>query len=262
MFQVKATLVEFLGDEQKYPCHFNHRLGDEFSYDGEEFHGRLCPHVITVLMPKLEAMYDAGPRYVQPPYYSPFWYAPLSARDASMKDYDGVGWRALPEDIPEPPYSLKALLPRGSFAYPTNTRRDVLKDVMVICPDVRTSAAFKLEAFDLAERGEAAPYFRKQMAILEVVRRNEGIRADEVRGKLSLAQRDEVYPLAAPVLVAALTEELEAIGYVRIDDGCMYITEAGETKLEDFKASVTEEARRALEPELQWNEVGGPTCGK
>jgi uncharacterized repeat protein (TIGR04076 family) len=250
MFQVKATLVEFLGDEQKYPCHFNHKIGDEFVYDGEEFHGRLCPHVITVLMPKLEAIFDAGPRYVQPPYYSPFWYGPLSARDASMKVYDGVGWRALPEDIPEPPYTLKALIPKGGFEYPTNPERNVMKDVVALCPDVRTSALFRLEAFDLAERGEATPYFRKQMAILEVVRRNDGIHVDEVRGELSRAHRDEIYPLAAPVLVAALTEELEAIGYLQSDAGRLHITTAGEAKLEDFKSRATDEVRNALEPEM------------
>ncbi len=249
MFQVKATLVEFLGDEGKYPCHFSHTIGDEFVFDGEQFHGRLCPHVITVLMPKLEAMYDAGPRYVQPSYYSPFWYAPLSARDVSMKDFDGIGWRALPEDIPEPPYSLKALLPRGAFAYPTASDRNIMKDVMVLCPDVRTSAVFRLEAFDLAERGEASPYFRKQMAILEVVKRNDGIRVEEVRDKLSRAHRVEIYPLAAPVLVAALTGELEAIGYVSVEGERLHITPAGEAKLEAFKTSVTEEVRRALEPE-------------
>ena len=27
MFQVKATLVEFLDDEQEYPCHFSHKIG-------------------------------------------------------------------------------------------------------------------------------------------------------------------------------------------------------------------------------------------
>jgi uncharacterized repeat protein (TIGR04076 family) len=249
MFQVKATLVEFLGDERKYPCHFSHQIGDEFVFDGEEFHGRLCPHVITVLMPKLEAMYDAGPRYVQPPYYSPFWYAPLSARDAGMKDYDGIGWKALPEDILEPPYSLRALLPRGAFAYPIGSERTVMKDVMVLCPDVRTSALFKLEAFDLAERGEASPYFRKQMAILEVVRRSDGIREDEVREKLSRAHREEIYPLAAPMLITALTEELEVIGYLQVDAGRLRITNVGEAKLEDFKSRITDEVRKALEPE-------------
>ena len=249
MFQVKATLVEFLGDEQKYPCHFSHNVGDEFVFDGEHFHGRLCPHVITVLMPKMEAMYDAGPRYVQPPYYSPFWYAPLSARDASMKDYDGVGWRALPEDIPEPPYSLKALLPRGAFAYPTASQRNIVKDVMVLCPDVRTSALFRVEAFDLAERGEASPYFRKQMAILEVVRKNDGIGVEDVRDKLSSAHREKIYPLAAPVLIVALTEELEVMGYVRVEGGRLHITPAGEAKIEAFKKGVTDDVKKALQPQ-------------
>jgi uncharacterized repeat protein (TIGR04076 family) len=249
MFQVKATLLEFLGDERKYPCHFSHNIGDEFVFDGEHFHGRLCPHVITVLMPKMEAMYDAGPRYVQPPYYSPFWYAPLSARDASMKDYDGVGWRALPEDITEPPYSLKALLPRGAFAYPTASERNIMKDVMVVCPDVRTSALFRVEAFALAEKGEASPYFRKQMAILEVGRKYDGIPVNEVRDKLSRAHREEIYPLASPVLVAALIDELEAIDYVRVDGGRLHVNPAGEAKLEAFKKSITDEVKKALEPQ-------------
>jgi uncharacterized repeat protein (TIGR04076 family) len=249
MFQVKATLVEFLGDEQKYPCHFSHMVGDEFVYDGDVFHGRLCPHVITVLMPRMEALYDAGPRYVQPPYYSPFWYAPLSARDASMKTYDGVGWRALPEDIPEPPYNLKALLPKGGFTYPTNVERNVLKDVMVLCPDVRTSALFRVEAFDLAEGGEAAPYFRKQMAILQAIKTHPGIPAAEIREKLSRAHRETIYPLAAPVLVAALSEELESLGYLRADAGRMYVTQAGDAKLEDFKTRVGSELLATLEPD-------------
>ncbi len=250
MFQVKATLVEFLGDEQKYPCHFSHRIGDEFVYDGERFHGRLCPHVITVLMPKLEAMYDAGPRYVQPPYYSPFWYAPLSARDASMKDYDGVGWKALPQDIPEPPFGLKALLPKGAFEYPSNPERNVMKDVTVLCPDVRTSALFRLEAFDLAEGGEAAPYFRKEMAILAVFGKHEGIQTEQVRDKLSRAQREDIYPLASPTMMAALMEELLVLGYLRVEDGGLHITEAGEAKLGGYEESVAEDVRKTLEPEL------------
>jgi uncharacterized repeat protein (TIGR04076 family) len=249
MFQVKATLVEFLGDEQKYPCHFRHHIGDEFVYDGEFFHGRLCPHVVGALMSKVEALYDAGPRLVQPAYYCPFWYAPLSGRDASMEPYDGMGWRALPEDIVEPPYTLKALLPHGSFQYPTNSRRTVLNDAAVICPDSRTSAVFKLEAFDLAEGGEAAPYFRKQMAILEVVRRKDGIAPGDVRAALSVAHREKIYPLAAPVLVEVLVEELQSIGYLRTDGVGLHVTLGGEAKLNEFKKSASKEALGALEPD-------------
>jgi len=27
MFKVKVTVVGFLGDEEKYPCHFQHKIG-------------------------------------------------------------------------------------------------------------------------------------------------------------------------------------------------------------------------------------------
>jgi uncharacterized repeat protein (TIGR04076 family) len=93
MFKVKATVVQFLGDEEKYPCHFGHKVGDEFIYDGEKFHGRICPHALPVVMPHLCSLYDAGPRYVQPAYYVPFWYVPETERDPRMKTYDGVGWK-------------------------------------------------------------------------------------------------------------------------------------------------------------------------
>jgi uncharacterized repeat protein (TIGR04076 family) len=248
MFKVKATVVGFLGNEEKYPCHFSYKIGDEFIFDGESFHGRLCPHVISILMPKLHAVYAAGPRFVQPGYYLPFWYVPLTARDAARKDYDGVGWRVLREDIPEPPYSLNALTPKGAFAYPTTPERTVLKETMVICPDTRTSAVFRLEAFDLADRGEATPYFWKHMAILEAVRKYNGVRVEEVRDKLSRAQQEEIYPLAAPVLISTLLEELELMHYVAVESGRVRITEAGENKLAEFKRNVPESTRKALEP--------------
>jgi hypothetical protein len=124
-----------------------------------------------------------------------------------------------------------------------------MKDVMVICPDARTSALFKLEAFDLAERGEASPYFRKQMAILEVVRRTGGIREDEVREKLARVHREEISSGCSGV-VAALVEELEAIGYLKVEAGQLRVTKAGDAKLEDFKSRATDEVRKALEPEL------------
>ena len=28
-FKVKATLIGFLGNTERYPCHFNHKVGDE-----------------------------------------------------------------------------------------------------------------------------------------------------------------------------------------------------------------------------------------
>ena len=78
MFQVKATVVAFLGNEEVYPCHFKHKVGDEVIFDGESYHGRLCPDVWSRIVPKVEAMHQAGPRYVEWITHYPFWYCSLS----------------------------------------------------------------------------------------------------------------------------------------------------------------------------------------
>ncbi|RJR41076.1 MAG: hypothetical protein C4576_18695, partial [Desulfobacteraceae bacterium] len=106
MFQVKATLVAFLGDEEKYPCHMQHRIGDEIVFDGERYIGRLCPDVWPLLTPKAAALHQAGPRYRESFYYYPFWYAPPSLRDPSMKKYDGLGFRNVFETHVEPRYHM------------------------------------------------------------------------------------------------------------------------------------------------------------
>jgi uncharacterized repeat protein (TIGR04076 family) len=86
MFKVKATLVSFMGDEEKYPCHFGHNIGDEIIFDGEKYIGRLCPGVWPILTPKVSALHQAGPRYVEPLFYYPFWYAPPSVKDPAKKN--------------------------------------------------------------------------------------------------------------------------------------------------------------------------------
>ena len=54
-FKIRATLVEFMGDEKRFPCHFCYTIGDSFTYDGEEFHGRVCPGVLGPMTPFLSA---------------------------------------------------------------------------------------------------------------------------------------------------------------------------------------------------------------
>ena len=51
-FKVKATVIAFLGDARKYPCHFQHQIGDEFIYDGEKFIGRICPSMAPHIIPQ------------------------------------------------------------------------------------------------------------------------------------------------------------------------------------------------------------------
>jgi uncharacterized repeat protein (TIGR04076 family) len=93
MFKVKTTLIAFLGNTKRYPCHFDHKVGDEIVFDGEKYIGRLCSDVWPLLTPKVSAIFAAGPRYVEPGYYYPFWYAPLSTADPNMKKHDGIGFR-------------------------------------------------------------------------------------------------------------------------------------------------------------------------
>lgn len=52
-FKVKATLIDFLGDEERFPCHFLYKRGDFFVYDGEEFQGRVCAGLLGSIGPAL-----------------------------------------------------------------------------------------------------------------------------------------------------------------------------------------------------------------
>ena len=80
-FQVKAAVIGFGGDEEKYPCHFKHKIGDVFIYDGEKFIGRICPHFSPQVVSKMIAFHASGPRQVPTAgYYYPFWYAPVSRK--------------------------------------------------------------------------------------------------------------------------------------------------------------------------------------
>lgn len=74
MFQVRATVIGFAGDEEKYPCHFRHKIGDQFTYDGEKYSGRVCPGLSAQLVPRMMGFFAAGPRKVpSSQYYYAFW---------------------------------------------------------------------------------------------------------------------------------------------------------------------------------------------
>ena len=246
MFKVKATVAGFLGDEKRYPCHMNYKIGDEIIFDGEKCIGRVCTYIWPQLVSKVLPLYSAGPRYVDPSYYLPFWYSPLSVSDPDMKKYDGLGFKPVKRTIVEPPYHVAHLQPQGAFRYPPAKERTVHKESMVLCPDTRTAVLFKLEAFDLADGGDAIPYFRKQMAILSVVQANPGVAVNKIRDSLPHAQKEKVYPLAAPVMVQGLIEELELVGHLEIKKGRVHITKKGQRKLADFKKSLSKEERKAL----------------
>jgi len=72
MFKVKATVIDFLGDKEKYPCHHRYNLGDEFIFDGERFSGTVCPSVAPLIVPKMIELHAVGPRYRDMMFYYPF----------------------------------------------------------------------------------------------------------------------------------------------------------------------------------------------
>ncbi len=246
MFKVKATVVGFLGDIERYPCHFNHKVGDQVIWDGEKFVGRLCGSVWPMLVPKMNALWSAGPRYVDPAYYYPFRYCSLSVDDPSKKVSDGLGFKSVLKTIVEPPYHLAHLQPPGAFQWPPLKERTVAKDITVICPDTRSSMLMKVEAFDLSDKGFDVPYFRRQMTILSKVSVKPGINPAKILNEFTKKQIEEIYPPLSPMLVQCLVEELELLGFLKIQNGKASVTKKGQKKLEDFKASLSAEEKKAL----------------
>lgn len=246
MFQVKATVVAFLGNEEVYPCHFRHKVGDEVVFDGESYHGRLCPDVWSRIVPKVEALHQAGPRYHEWISYYPFWYCSPSVPDTQMKKYDGLGFRNNLTTVVPPKYDMASLSDPEVFTWPPSERAGLQREPVVICPDTRTSMVIKLEAFDLSEKGYDTPYFRRQMAILKKLAARGGVEPDKILDTFTKEEIEGIFPPLGTQMVRVLTEELELMGYVQIAEGVTSITPTGEAKLKKFIEGLPAEDRRAF----------------
>jgi uncharacterized repeat protein (TIGR04076 family) len=245
MFKVKVTVVDFMSDKEKYPCHHGYKLGDEFIFDGESFTGTICPSLLPLVMPKILELHAAGPRHRDLMFYYPFLYSPVSALDPAMKKYDGIGYRNVLETYSEPRYHMANLASAG-FKWPPPAEQVIKKDVTIICPDYRTSVKVKLEAFDLSDRGRNIPYFRRQMVILDRISKKPGIKADKILGEFTKKEIEAIYPALSRVMVKLLAEELELTGYLKIGQGAATVTAKGKKKLAEFKAGLSKEERQAL----------------
>ncbi len=106
--------------------------------------------------------------------------------------------------------------------------------------------AMKIEAFDLSDKGDATPYFRRQMSILNKVLPKQGIEVDKILGEFSKDEIEIPYPALSQIMIEALSEELELMDYLEIQDGKASVPKKGEAKLEAFKNSLSPEGRQAL----------------
>jgi hypothetical protein len=248
MFQVKATVIGFAGDEVKYPCHFQHKIGDTFIYDGEKYIGRICPGFSAVVVPRMMGFFAAGPRQIPTPqYYYAFWYAPVSRFDKNQKKYDGIGFQNVLETAVEPARHIANLKPKHAFEWPPVAERIVnLDNSVVVCGDTRTSLKMKIEAFDLAELGDSTPYFRREMSILNKVLDKPGIKLNQILKEFSKAEVEGIYPALSPILVQVLCDELELMDYLKIEKNKATVTAKGEAKLKTFKKNLSKEDKAAL----------------
>ncbi len=246
MFKVRVKLVAFLGDEEKYPCHFQHKIGDEIIFDGEKYIGKMCTAVWPEVVAKVDQLFSAGPRLVPAPYYFPFWYAPVSRKDPPKKVLDGLGFANVFENPAEPRMSMANLKPPHAYEWPPYEKRTVARGMSVTCTDLRTAAHFTIEAFDLADTALSIPYYRRQMGLLEKILAKPGIALDRILKEYTKKEIEEVYPAMTRQLMLPLLEELEVMGYLKIMDNRATVTKKGGAKLKKYLASLTEKEKKAF----------------
>jgi ribosomal protein S19E (S16A) len=84
------------------------------------------------------------------------------------------------------------------------------------------------------------------MSILSRVLPKPGIAVDKILNEFTKKEIEDIYPSLSQILVQALVEELELMGYLEVKDGKAKVTDKGAKKLESFKASLTAEEKEAL----------------
>jgi len=252
VFKVKATVTGFDKDEQKYPCHFRYKIGEEITYDGEIITGRICPSMAPALGQIFNDLLASGGRHQEgenAKSYFPFWHSPLSVADPTQKKYDGVGFRSTPE---RPDEGYKFVVDETLFDTPPGGKYIIGKgtdkrEFSLVCGDKHTLVRFKVEAYDLADKGDSIPYYRRTISILDKIVRQPGIPMDKILSEFSKNQIYNIYPILGQKIIAVLVGELELLGYVAVAHGKVTATAKGKKKLRSFIAGLTAEEKKALQ---------------
>jgi uncharacterized repeat protein (TIGR04076 family) len=215
-FKVRCTCTGFAGDVESFPCHFDYKIGESFTYDGERFEGRICQGLFRTIIPVIHITMLSGNKHHESIL---FRYSGLSLKDPSYKPYDGIGFRPITE-VPEGTDEKYYLFSAGQ-----KPRRPeaLLKDGYGLpCHDCRTSAFFVCEPVDIAGGGDTLPYYRREMDILQKIKAEPGLNAEQILSKYSPQEREEIYPPLTPVNVPLILDELAEVNYIELKDGRAY----------------------------------------
>jgi hypothetical protein len=133
-----------------------------------------------------------------------------------MKKYDGIGFRPLKK----PP---EGSLPQHVQLLPAEPPKELLQSGWgFVCGDSRTSAFFIAEPYDLADKGDSLPYYRREMAILEKIKQAPGLNAKDALAKFTDWERDEIYPPLNIINTQLFMDELASVGYIEYRGGKAY----------------------------------------
>ena len=214
MYKVRCKMIGFDGDEKTYPCHFGYKVGDEFYYDGVHFTGRICPGLFASMMPVIHSTFLQGNKYSENIMYM---YRGYDVPDPSMARYDGVGYR--PEKNLPAGYAEKM-----RQVFHRNPKSGRVNGGHFVCTDSRTVVHFICEPVDLSDSEYAQPFYRRSIAILEKIEKEDGIKIDEILDRFTEFEKDSISPRMTPSLFQVLLEALDDMNYIDIRDGRAFVT--------------------------------------
>lgn len=208
MYKVRCRLVKFEGDPQTFPCHFNYKIGDEIYYDGVNFTGQVCPHLLLSMMPVVYGVHLMGHKYAENVL---FRYRGLDVRDPSLAKFDGVGWRPR-KTLPD------AAMEKQTSVFPMYPKTQKARGSHFICPDTRTLAHFTCDPVDLSDSAFCQPFYRRAIAILEKIEAEPDILIEDILKRFSDFEKEQISPPLTPVLSEVMLEALGDMDYIVIQD--------------------------------------------